>query len=57
MGPLPRMLYEFPDLNENIEDIREEAYLVYELLQQKRHLHHSFHYLNLKGKSASNSLE
>uniref|UniRef100_A0A8B9SX00 Laminin subunit beta-1 n=1 Tax=Anas platyrhynchos TaxID=8839 RepID=A0A8B9SX00_ANAPL len=43
-----QMLYEFPDLNENIEDIREEADLVYELLQQKRHLHHSFHYLNLK---------
>lgn len=54
MGSLPRMLYEFPDLNENIEDIREEADLVYELLQQKVHLHHSFHYLNLKGKSASN---
>nr|XP_047924486.1 laminin subunit beta-4 isoform X1 [Anser cygnoides]XP_047924487.1 laminin subunit beta-4 isoform X1 [Anser cygnoides]XP_047924488.1 laminin subunit beta-4 isoform X1 [Anser cygnoides]XP_047924489.1 laminin subunit beta-4 isoform X1 [Anser cygnoides] len=48
MGSLPRMLYEFPDLNENIEDIREEADLVYELLQQKVHLHHSFHYLNLK---------
>uniref|UniRef100_A0A8B9D8V4 Laminin subunit beta-1 n=1 Tax=Anser cygnoides TaxID=8845 RepID=A0A8B9D8V4_ANSCY len=30
-----QMLYEFPDLNENIEDIREEADLVYELLQQK----------------------
>uniref|UniRef100_A0A8B9D5G1 Laminin subunit beta-1 n=1 Tax=Anser cygnoides TaxID=8845 RepID=A0A8B9D5G1_ANSCY len=54
MGSLPRMLYEFPDLNENIEDIREEADLVYELLQQKVHLHHSFHYLNLKGKTASN---
>ncbi|XP_010079491.1 PREDICTED: laminin subunit beta-4 [Pterocles gutturalis] len=42
------VLYEFPDLNKNIEDIREEADLVYELLQQKIHLHQSFHYLNLK---------
>uniref|UniRef100_A0A8D0EKD1 Laminin subunit beta 4 n=1 Tax=Strix occidentalis caurina TaxID=311401 RepID=A0A8D0EKD1_STROC len=46
--PLHSMLYEFPDLNKNIEDIGEEADLVYELLQQKIHLHQSFHYLNLK---------
>ncbi|NXJ90911.1 LAMB4 protein, partial [Corythaixoides concolor] len=48
MDPLHSMLYEFPDLNKNIEDIGEEADLVYELLQQKIHLHQSFHYLNLK---------
>uniref|UniRef100_A0A8C0FLZ4 Laminin subunit beta 4 n=1 Tax=Bubo bubo TaxID=30461 RepID=A0A8C0FLZ4_BUBBB len=46
--PLHSMLYEFPDLNKNIEDIGEEADLVYELLQEKIHLHQSFHYLNLK---------
>lgn len=54
MDPLHSTLYEFPDLNQNIEDIGEEADLVYELLQQKIHLHQSFHYLNLKGKAASN---
>ncbi|GAB0175769.1 laminin subunit beta-4 [Grus japonensis] len=48
MDPLHSMLYEFPDLNKNIEDIGEEADLVYELLQQKIHLHQSFHYLNVK---------
>ncbi|XP_026724146.1 laminin subunit beta-4 isoform X1 [Athene cunicularia] len=48
MDPLHSMLYEFPDLNKNIEDIGEEAELVYELLQQKIHLHQSFHDLNLK---------
>ncbi|KAM6320647.1 laminin subunit beta-4 [Aegotheles albertisi] len=48
MDPLHSMMYEFPDLNQNIEDIGEEADLVYELLQQKIHLHQSFHYLNLK---------
>ncbi|XP_063179484.1 laminin subunit beta-4 [Chroicocephalus ridibundus] len=48
MDPLHSMLYEFPDLNKNIEDIGEEADLVYGLLQQKIHLHQSFHYLNLK---------
>ncbi|XP_009953082.1 PREDICTED: laminin subunit beta-4, partial [Leptosomus discolor] len=48
MDPLHSRLYEFPDLNKNIEDIGEEADLVYELLQQKIHLHQSFHYLNLK---------
>ncbi|NXL46849.1 LAMB4 protein, partial [Podilymbus podiceps] len=48
MGPLHSMLYEFPDLNKNIEDIGEEADLVYELLQQKIDLHQSFHYLNLR---------
>nr|XP_009910939.1 PREDICTED: laminin subunit beta-4 [Haliaeetus albicilla] len=48
MDPLHSTLYEFPDLNQNIEDIGEEADLVYELLQQKIHLHQSFHYLNLK---------
>ncbi|KAK2535550.1 Lamb1 [Columba livia] len=48
MGPLHSPLYEFPDLNKNIEDIGEEADLVYELLQQKIHLHQSFHYLNLQ---------
>ncbi|XP_032852155.2 laminin subunit beta-4 isoform X2 [Tyto alba] len=48
MDPLHSMLYEFPDLNKNIEDIGEEADLVYELLQQKIYLHQSFHYLNLK---------
>ncbi|XP_068256728.1 laminin subunit beta-4 [Nyctibius grandis] len=48
MDSLHSTLSEFPDLNKNIEDIGEEADLVYELLQQKIHLHHSFHYLNLK---------
>ncbi|XP_009889167.1 PREDICTED: laminin subunit beta-4 [Charadrius vociferus] len=48
MDPLRSMLYELPDLNKNIEDIGEEADLVYELLQQKIHLHESFHYLNFK---------
>lgn len=54
MDPLHSVLYELPDLNKNIEDIGEEADLVYELLQQKIHLHESFHYLNFKGKAASN---
>lgn len=54
MYPLHGNQYEFPDLNKNIEDIGEEADLVYELLQQKIHLHRSFHYLSLKGKAASN---
>lgn len=54
MGPLHSLLYEFPDLNKNIEDIGEEADVVYELLQQKIHLHQSFHYLNLQGKAAIN---
>ncbi|XP_055663553.1 laminin subunit beta-4 [Falco peregrinus] len=48
MDPLHSTPYEFPDLNKNIEDIGEEADLVYELLQQKIHLHQSFNYLNLK---------
>ncbi|XP_010130709.1 PREDICTED: laminin subunit beta-4, partial [Buceros rhinoceros silvestris] len=48
MEPLHSTLYELPDLNKNIEDIEEEADLVYELLQQKIHLHQSFQYLNLK---------
>ncbi|KAM6093251.1 laminin subunit beta-4 isoform 1-T1 [Theristicus caerulescens] len=48
MDPLRSILYEFPDLNKNIEDIGEEADLVYELLQQKIHLHQSFHYFNFK---------
>ncbi|XP_074000722.1 laminin subunit beta-4 [Numenius arquata] len=48
MDPLHSTLYEFPDLNKNIEDIGEEADLVYDLLQQKIHLHQSFHYLSLK---------
>ncbi|XP_010294871.1 PREDICTED: laminin subunit beta-4 [Phaethon lepturus] len=48
MDLLHSTLHEFPDLNKNIEDIGEEADLVYELLQQKIHLHRSFHYLNLK---------
>ncbi|PKU40260.1 laminin subunit beta-1 [Limosa lapponica baueri] len=48
MDPLHSTLYEFPDLNKNIQDIGEEADLVYELLQQKIHLHQSFHYLSLK---------
>uniref|UniRef100_A0A8B9N1S4 Laminin subunit beta 4 n=1 Tax=Accipiter nisus TaxID=211598 RepID=A0A8B9N1S4_9AVES len=39
MDPLHSTLYEFPDLNQNIEDIGEEADLMYELLQQKIHLH------------------
>uniref|UniRef100_A0A8B9F2S8 Laminin subunit beta 4 n=1 Tax=Amazona collaria TaxID=241587 RepID=A0A8B9F2S8_9PSIT len=38
MYPLHGTQYEFPDLNKNIEDIGEEADLVYELLQQKIHL-------------------
>ncbi|XP_009863212.1 PREDICTED: laminin subunit beta-4 [Apaloderma vittatum] len=48
LDPLHSMLYEFPDLDKNIEDIRKEADLVYELLQQKIYLHQSVHYLNLK---------
>ncbi|XP_030336364.1 laminin subunit beta-4 [Strigops habroptila] len=48
MYPLHGTQYEFPDLNKSIEDIGEEADLVYELLQQKIHLHQSFHYLKLK---------
>ncbi|XP_054255304.1 laminin subunit beta-4 [Indicator indicator] len=48
MGALHSTLYEFPDFNKNIGDIGEEADLVYELLQQKMHLHQSFRYLNLK---------
>ncbi|XP_025931830.1 laminin subunit beta-4 [Apteryx rowi] len=48
MDPLHNILYEFPDFNERIEETREEADLLYELLQQKIDLHHSFHYLNLK---------
>ncbi|XP_063998554.1 laminin subunit beta-4 [Pogoniulus pusillus] len=48
MDALHSTLYEFPDLNKNIRDIGEEADLVFELLQQKIHLHHNFHYLNLK---------
>ncbi|XP_010152357.1 PREDICTED: laminin subunit beta-4 [Eurypyga helias] len=48
MDPLRRTLYEFPDLNKNIEDFGKEADLVYELLQQKIHLHRSSHYSNLK---------
>uniref|UniRef100_A0A672UJZ9 Laminin subunit beta 4 n=1 Tax=Strigops habroptila TaxID=2489341 RepID=A0A672UJZ9_STRHB len=39
MYPLHGTQYEFPDLNKSIEDIGEEADLVYELLQQKIHLH------------------
>ncbi|NXL99857.1 LAMB4 protein, partial [Tyrannus savana] len=50
MDPLHSLPYEFPDLNNNLEDIREEADSVYELLQQKVHLHQSFQYLNFKGK-------
>ncbi|XP_061844989.1 laminin subunit beta-4 [Colius striatus] len=48
MDPLHSTPYEFPDLNKNIEDIGEEADLVYDLLQQKINLHQNFHYLNLK---------
>ncbi|NXA08670.1 LAMB4 protein, partial [Sapayoa aenigma] len=48
MDTLHSLPYEFPDLNKNIEDIEEEADLVYELLQQKIHLHQSFQYLNFK---------
>ncbi|NXU14074.1 LAMB4 protein, partial [Pardalotus punctatus] len=48
MDPLHGSPFEFPDFNKNIEDIGEEADLVYELLQQKIHLHQSFHYLNFK---------
>ncbi|XP_009995089.1 PREDICTED: LOW QUALITY PROTEIN: laminin subunit beta-4 [Chaetura pelagica] len=48
MDALHSMLYEFPDLSKNIEDIGKEADLVYERLQQKIHLHQSFQYLNLK---------
>lgn len=54
MNPLHSSLFEFPDLNKNIEDIGEEANLVFELLQQKIHLHLSFQYLNFKGKPAMN---
>lgn len=56
MDTLHSTLYEFPDLNKNIRDIGEEADLVFELLQQKIHLHHNFHYLNLKGKASSKEL-
>ncbi|KAJ7396972.1 laminin subunit beta-4 [Pitangus sulphuratus] len=48
MDPLHSLPYEFPDLNKNLEDIGEEADSVYELLQQKIHLHQSFQYLNFK---------
>ncbi|XP_068022854.1 laminin subunit beta-4 [Melanerpes formicivorus] len=48
MDALHSTLYEFPDFNKNIGDIGEEANLVYELLQQKIHLHQSFYDLNLK---------
>ncbi|XP_009074945.1 PREDICTED: laminin subunit beta-4, partial [Acanthisitta chloris] len=48
MDPLHSLPYEFPDLIKNIEDIGEEADLVYELLQQKIQLHQNFHYLNFK---------
>ncbi|KAF4793886.1 laminin subunit beta 4 [Turdus rufiventris] len=48
MNPLPSLPFEFPDFNKNIEDIGEEADLVFELLQQKIHLHQSFQYLNFK---------
>ncbi|OWK52851.1 Laminin subunit beta-4, partial [Lonchura striata] len=44
----PHLPFEFPDLNKSIEDIVEEANLVFELLQQKIHLHQSFQYLNFK---------
>lgn len=54
MNPLPSLPFEFPDFNKNIEDIGEEADLVFELLQQKIHLHQSFQYLNFKGKSSMN---
>lgn len=54
MDPLHSLPFEFPDLNKSIEDIEEEASLVFELLQQKIHLHQSFQYLNFKGKSAMN---
>ncbi|XP_008941105.1 PREDICTED: laminin subunit beta-4-like, partial [Merops nubicus] len=57
MDPLHSTLYEFPDLNKNIEDIGAEADLAYELLQQKIHLHQSFHYFNIQGKAASNQLK
>uniref|UniRef100_A0A8C9U968 Laminin subunit beta 4 n=1 Tax=Serinus canaria TaxID=9135 RepID=A0A8C9U968_SERCA len=48
MDPLHSSPFEFPDLNKSIEDIAEEANLVFELLQQKIHLHQSFQYLNFK---------
>ncbi|KAI1239430.1 hypothetical protein IHE44_0012552 [Lamprotornis superbus] len=48
MDPLHSFPFEFPDLNKNIEDIGEEADLVFALLQQKIHLHQSFQYLNFK---------
>ncbi|RMC10331.1 hypothetical protein DUI87_13133 [Hirundo rustica rustica] len=48
MNPLHSSPFEFPDLNKNIEDIGEEANLVFELLRQKIHLHQSFQYLNFK---------
>uniref|UniRef100_A0A674HEF4 Laminin subunit beta 4 n=1 Tax=Taeniopygia guttata TaxID=59729 RepID=A0A674HEF4_TAEGU len=38
MDPLHSLPFEFPDLNKTIEDIVEEASLVFELLQQKIHL-------------------
>ncbi|NWZ05449.1 LAMB4 protein, partial [Agelaius phoeniceus] len=55
MDPLHSSPFEFPDLNKSIEDIVEEANLVFELLQQKIHLHQSFQYLNLKGKIQANA--
>ncbi|XP_062455329.1 laminin subunit beta-4 [Rhea pennata] len=48
MDPLHNILYDFPDFNKRIEEIGEKAGLLYELLQQKIHLHHSVLYLNLK---------
>ncbi|NWX99807.1 LAMB4 protein, partial [Nothoprocta ornata] len=55
MDPLHNILHGFPDFNGRIEEIREEADQLYELLQQKKLLHHSFHYLNLKGKADRDS--
>uniref|UniRef100_U3K696 Laminin subunit beta 4 n=1 Tax=Ficedula albicollis TaxID=59894 RepID=U3K696_FICAL len=45
MDPLHSLPFEFPDLNKSIEDIGEEADLVFGLLQHKIHLHRSFQYL------------
>uniref|UniRef100_A0A663EQT0 Laminin subunit beta 4 n=1 Tax=Aquila chrysaetos chrysaetos TaxID=223781 RepID=A0A663EQT0_AQUCH len=54
MDPLHSTLYEFPDLNQNIEDIAEEADLVYELLQQKIHLHQILNPISVATDTISN---
>ncbi|NXD26373.1 LAMB4 protein, partial [Spelaeornis formosus] len=55
MYPLHSSPIEFPALYKNIEDIGEEANLVFELLKQKIHLYQNFQYLNFKGNVQNSS--